>query len=194
MRQAIKIRLLQNMLEEVTKKYDYFISKQEQTIQHNYDRATRDSLTGLYNRQYLEDYANKAIDRMQRHGSVLILVFIDIDNFKYVNDTFGHDQGDAVLQKVSAIFQEVFRKYDTVVRYGGDEFIILLEEKNYDKTLMKTILEQVVKRVEESLLQFKISASYGCATAPKEAKDLKELISIADERMYAHKREKKAAR
>jgi len=194
MRQAIKIRLLQNILEEVTKKYDYFISKQDQIIKHNYDKATKDPLTGLYNRQYLEDYVSKAIQRVQRHGDVLILVFIDIDNFKYVNDTFGHDEGDNVLKKVSTIFKESFRKYDVVVRYGGDEFIIFLEEKNYNKALIKTILDKVVQRIEEGLLKFKISASYGYSLAPKEADKIEELIAIADERMYMHKKKKKAAR
>ena len=194
MRQAIKIKLLQNMLEEVTKKYDYFILKQEQMLKHTYEMATKDKLTGLYNRQYLEDYSQQAFDRMQRHQHVLILIFIDIDNFKYVNDTFGHDEGDAVLKEVSKIFHDSFRKYDVVVRYGGDEFIVLLEEKKYDEATLKTLLEKMVQRVEESLLEFKVSASYGCATAPHEAQELQKLISIADERMYAHKRAKKSAR
>lgn len=193
MRQAIKIKLLQNMLEEVTKKYDYFILKQDQMIKQTYDMATKDKLTTLYNRQYLEDYAKQAFDRMQRHNHVLILIFIDIDNFKYVNDTFGHEDGDVVLKEVSKIFQDNFRKYDVVVRYGGDEFIVLLEEKIYDEVAIKSILEKMVQRVEESLFKFKISASYGCAIAPKEAQELKALISIADERMYVHKRSKKAA-
>ena len=192
MRQAIKIKLLQNMLEEVTKKYDYFILKQDQMIKHTYEMATKDKLTGLYNRQYLEEYSQQALDRMQRHKNVLILVFMDIDNFKYVNDTFGHDEGDSVLKEVSKIFQDNFRKYDVVVRYGGDEFIVLLEETIYDEVSIKTLLEKIVQRVEESLFKFKISASYGCATAPKEAQELQKLISIADERMYAHKRSKKA--
>jgi diguanylate cyclase (GGDEF)-like protein len=194
MRKNVQIRLLQNMLEEITKKYDYFILKQDQMIKHNYDMATKDPLTGLYYRHYLEDYAAQAIDRMKRHEHVLILVFMDIDNFKYVNDTFGHDEGDKVLKKVSAIFQESLRKYDVIVRYGGDEFIIFLEEKSYDEAFVKTMLEKVVQRIEESLLKFTISASYGCSVAPQESQDLKELISIADEKMYAHKREKKAAR
>lgn len=191
MRQAIKIKLLQNMLEEVTKKYDYFILQQDQMIKHTYEMATKDKLTGLYNRQYLEEYSQQALDRMQRHKNVLILVFIDIDNFKYVNDTFGHDEGDSVLKEVSKIFQDNFRKYDVVVRYGGDEFIVLLEEAIYDEVSIKTLLEKIVQRVEESLFKFKISASYGCAIAPQEAQELQKLISIADERMYAHKRSKK---
>ena len=194
MRNAVKIKLLQNMLEEVTKKYDYFILKQEQILKHTYDMATKDSLTGLYNRQYLEDYAKQAFDRMRRHENILVLIFIDVDNFKYVNDTFGHEEGDRVLKEVSEVFQELFRKYDVVARYGGDEFVIFLEEKLYEEEALTDILEQMVERIETRLSQFKISASYGCAAAPNEADDLEALIELADERMYAHKRKKKAAR
>lgn len=194
MRETIKIKLLQNILEEVTKKYDYFIQQQDQMIQRTYNLATKDKLTGLYNRQYLEDYAQQAIDRMQRHKNVLILIFIDLDNFKHVNDTFGHEEGDLVLKEVGKIFQDTFRKYDVVVRYGGDEFLVLLEEKIYDEETIKSILDRMVQRIEQSLLKFKISASYGCATAPNEAQELQGLITLADERMYANKRSKKATK
>jgi len=194
MREKIKIKLLQNMLEEITKKYDYFIVQQEHMLKQTYDLATRDALTGLYNRQYLEDYASQAMDRMKRHKTQLILIFIDIDNFKYVNDTFGHEDGDRVLKEVSRIFKDSFRKYDVVVRYGGDEFVIFLEENNYNEQSIKFLLEDMVKRIEKSLIEFKISASYGCAIAPQEKQTLKELIGLADERMYAHKRSKKAQR
>ncbi|SFV75097.1 diguanylate cyclase/phosphodiesterase (GGDEF & EAL domains) with PAS/PAC sensor(s) [hydrothermal vent metagenome] len=194
MRQEIKIKLLQNMLEEVTKKYDYFILKQEQMLKQTYDLATRDPLTGLYNRQYLQDYVSQALDRMKRHNIKLILIFIDLDNFKYVNDTFGHEDGDRVLKEVSKIFQDSFRKYDVVVRYGGDEFIIFLEEHQYDEAFIRDILDKMVARIEERLKDFSISASYGCAIAPTETQTFKELLSLADERMYEHKRAKKAKR
>jgi len=131
---------------------------------------------------------------MKRYSTKLILIFIDIDNFKYVNDTFGHEDGDKVLKEVSQIFKESFRKYDVVVRYGGDEFIIFLEENKYDADSIKSLLDSMVKRIEKRLLQFQISASYGCAVAPKEAQTLKELLYLADERMYQQKRARKAQR
>jgi diguanylate cyclase (GGDEF)-like protein len=194
MKSEIKIKLLENILEEVTKKYDYFIEKQNQLLKHNFELATRDQLTGLYNRYYLEDYVKQAFDKMYRYKLSLILIFIDIDNFKYVNDTFGHEEGDNVLKEVSRIFKENFRKYDLVVRYGGDEFIVFLEEDSYNKKEIKNLLDNIVNRIEDSLREFKISASYGCAVAPDEANSLGELISIADERMYKHKKAKKANR
>jgi len=194
MREDIKIQLLQNMLEEVTKKYDYFISQQNEKIKKTFELAVRDSLTGLYNRQYLDEYARQALGRIERHENTMVLIFIDLDNFKYVNDTFGHAQGDAVLKKVGEIFKKTFRKYDIIVRFGGDEFIVLIENKRYNAKTLKEILELFVARLEENLKHFNISASYGCSFAPKEGQDIEKLIALADERMYLQKQEKKAKR
>ena len=191
MRENIKIRLLQSMLEEVTKKYDYFIAMQNEKMKHTFEMAVKDTLTGLYNRQYLDEYSKQALGRVERYENILVLIFIDLDNFKYVNDYFGHNEGDNVLRKIAQIFQKTFRSYDIVVRYGGDEFIVLIEDKHYEEDVIKSILKQFVKRVEESLKEFKLSASYGCAIAPNETKDINRLIELADERMYLQKGNKK---
>jgi len=182
------------MLEEVTKKYDYFISLQNEKIKQTFEMAVKDSLTGLYNRQYLDEYSKQALARVERYENIFVLIFIDLDNFKYVNDYFGHSEGDEVLKKVAKIFQKTFRSYDIIVRYGGDEFIVLLEDKQYNKEIINAILKKFVKRVEESLKEFKISASYGCAVAPLETTDMKKLIELADERMYLQKGNKKSKR
>ena len=194
MRNIIKIRLLKNILEEVSKNYDYFIAQQDQLLKKTFELSIKDPLTGLYNRNYLEDYAMKACSRVNRHHSNLVLIFIDLDNFKHVNDTFGHETGDEVLTKVAKILKEIFRKYDIIVRYGGDEFIILIEDIKYDETALKNLLDKMVERIEENLKKFNISASYGIAVAPKETNSFKELIYLADERMYKQKIARKKAR
>jgi len=194
MREKVKIKLLQNMLEEVTKKYDYFISLQNEKMKHTFEMAVKDSLTGLYNRQYLDEYSKQALGRVDRYENILVLIFIDLDNFKYVNDYFGHNEGDKVLKAIAKIFQKTFRNYDIIVRYGGDEFIVLIEDKKYDKESINIILKQFVKRVEEDLAKFKLSASFGCAVAPYETKNIDKLIELADERMYLQKGNKKAKR
>jgi len=194
MRNIIKIRLLKNILEEVTKNYDYFIAQQNQLLKETFELSIKDPLTKLYNRNYLEDYATKAYSRVKRHHNKLILIFIDLDNFKQVNDTFGHEAGDEVLKKVSDIFREIFRQYDIIVRYGGDEFIILIEDVKYDKNSIKNLLDKMVERIEENLKKFNISASYGIAIAPIEAHSFKELIYLADEKMYKQKIARKKAR
>jgi len=194
MRNIIKIRLLKNILEEVSKNYDYFIAQQDQLLKQTFELSIKDPLTGLYNRHYLEDYAMKACSRVNRHNNKLILIFIDLDNFKQVNDTFGHEAGDEVLKKVSEIFTDIFRKYDIIVRYGGDEFIILIEDIKYDENSIKSLLDKMVKRIEENLKKFNISASYGIAVAPTETNSFKDLIYLADERMYKQKIARKKAR
>jgi len=194
MRDIIKIRLLKNILEEVSKNYDYFIAQQDQLLKQTFELSIKDPLTGLYNRHYLKDYAIKACSRVKRHQGNLVLIFIDLDNFKHVNDTFGHEAGDEVLKKVSEIFREIFRQYDIIVRYGGDEFIILIEDMKYNKESVKTLLDKMVERIENSLKKFNISASYGIAVAPTEANSFEELINLADERMYKQKIARKKAR
>ena len=194
MRNIIKIRLLKNILEEVSKNYDYFIAEQDQLLKQTFELSIKDPLTGLYNRHYLKDYAMKACSRAKRHQGNLVLIFIDLDNFKHVNDTFGHEAGDEVLKKVSEIFREIFREYDIIVRYGGDEFIILIEDMKYDKESIKNLLDKMVERIEENLKKFNISASYGIAVAPKETNSFEELINLADERMYKQKIARKKAR
>ena len=194
MRNKIKIRLLKNILEEVSKNYDYFIAQQDQLLKQTFELSIKDPLTGLYNRHYLKDYAMKACSRVNRHNTNLVLIFIDLDNFKQVNDTYGHEAGDEVLKKVSEIFREIFRQYDIIVRYGGDEFIILIEDIKYDETALKNLLDKMVERIENSLKKFNISASYGIAVAPKETNSFEELINLADERMYKQKIARKKAR
>ena len=137
--------------------------------------AVKDPLTELYNRQYLGEYAKKAFQRVKRHESVLILIFIDLDNFKYVNDSFGHKEGDKVLKQVGEILRKTFRNYDIIVRYGGDEFVILIEDIHFDSANIEKTLLCFVKRVEKKLNRFKISASYGYSLAPNEAGVLRSL-------------------
>lgn len=194
MREKTKIQILQNMLEEVTKKYDYFIEQQHKEMEHTFEMAIRDQLTGLYNRQYLFEYSKQAFDKINRHDGTMILIFIDLDNFKHVNDHYGHEEGDNVLRKIGDIFRKTFRNYDIVVRYGGDEFIVFIEDKRYSTGELSSMLDSFVQRVEDTLFEFKVSASYGLAMAPNEAKDLKKLIELADERMYVQKRIKKNSR
>jgi len=191
MREKVKIKLLQSMLSEITKKYDYYISQQEEKLQRTFEMAVKDSLTGLYNRQYLDEYSKQALGKLARHENILVLIFIDLDNFKYVNDNYGHAEGDEVLKKVAKIFQTTFRNYDIVVRYGGDEFIVLVEDKKYSQEEIETTLHSLVERIEKQLKAFGVSASYGYAVAPNEADDIDELIEIADKKMYAQKQMKK---
>jgi len=191
MRENIKINLLKNLLRETTSKYDYFISNQAQKMQQTFELAIKDSLTGLYNREYLDEFSKQAFARHKRHQYTLTVVFLDLDNFKSVNDNHGHLVGDRVLQAAAHLLKESFRKSDIVVRYGGDEFVVLIEDGYFEENKLKSLLKSFTKRVEDEFVKYHISASYGIATTSENIDSIAKLIEVADERMYAHKIEKK---
>lgn len=195
MREEIKIKLLQNLLKEVTKKYDSILYLKEQKLKDTYLMAIKDELTGLYNRYYLKDYLVKLIEKLKRNkNNKLFLIFIDLDNFKLINDTYGHNKGDNVLKEVAEILTANFRKYDIISRYGGDEFIVLLES-NEDPTKRINALRQ---NIEEIFKEFNLSFSYGISIFPDDIEDIniqtqeiiKKLIEIADKKMYEEKTKK----
>ena len=97
-------------------------------FRHGSGVVFRDSLTGLYNRQFFTEVAEKEIARARRHKRPLALAFFDIDNFKRINDTRGHQAGDELLQQIAGAILENCRNSDLAARWGGDEFVILLPE------------------------------------------------------------------
>jgi len=194
MKDIVKIQLLKNILAEVTKQYDEVIAAQNRELKEHFERAVKDQLTGLYNRYYLFEYASKSLKKLEREGKSALVIFFDLDNFKYVNDKFGHKEGDRVLGEVAKILKSVFRNYDIVARLGGDEFAIFIEspsQQNGDNKEIENLLSIVVERIEVHFNKYNISASYGSAMFPIDGKDLNELIEVADLRMYEKKREKK---
>lgn len=197
MRKDIKIKLLQNLLEEVTKKYDYFLYLKEEKLKNTYLMAVKDNLTGLYNRHYIEDYLMTSIERLKRiKNDKIFLIFIDLDNFKPINDIYGHNKGDTVLKEVADILTKNFRKYDLMARYGGDEFIILFES---DESPIKKI-NNTREKIEENFKKFNLSFSYGISIFPDDIEDInmeaqkiiEKLIEIADKRMYEEKKKRKS--
>ncbi|HFU75960.1 MAG TPA: GGDEF domain-containing protein [Arcobacter sp.] len=194
MREQIKIRLLENILEEVTKKYDYVMEQTKEKNLNSFEMSIRDPLTKLYNRNSLVEFSKKYFERILRENIIGVLIFIDLDNFKHVNDDYGHEKGDEVLVQVANTFQTTFRSYDFIVRYGGDEFIIFIEDVEKSQLDIDKILKLFVHRLETDLEEFHISASFGYATAPIDAVNLKDLIELADRRMYLQKKERKKSR
>ena len=189
MRENVKIKILQNMLAEVTNKYDYFIAQKDEILKKTFEKAIKDSLTGFYNKEYMLDYATKLYKKAKRENLEFLLIFLDLDNFKSVNDTYGHERGDEVLKEVTEIIRKSFREYDTFVRYGGDEFIIIIEikEKSFLQKISK-FLNELNKKINKKFEKYNLSISFGMALS-SEAKDINELIQIADMRMYQMKRE-----
>lgn len=156
--------------------------------------AENDSLTGLANRYYFDESLRTAIPRANRLHDQLALLFLDLDNFKIVNDSMGHDAGDQLLKEVARRLLHVVRNGDVVCRLGGDEFAILahnFETKDRIVQLAERILEELrspflIKNTE----QF-ISASIGVATYPEAGHDAADMLKAADLAMYRAKREGK---
>ncbi|MFD1621350.1 transporter substrate-binding domain-containing protein [Thalassotalea marina] len=149
--------------------------------------ATHDELTGLANRVLLKDRLNLAINFHQRNERLLAVLFIDLDGFKTVNDTHGHDVGDELLQQVAQRLSGCIRKSDTVVRFGGDEFVLLLtglHNKNEASFIAEKVLKIVQQTFHLSVGQANIGCSIGIAMYPFDGKTESDLLKVADTLMY----------
>ena len=194
MRAEIQVKLLENLLEEITKRYDSYIKEQNEKIKDTLKKATKDPLTNLFNREFLFDYSKKILKENRRRGESVTLIFIDLDNFKHVNDDYGHEEGDLVLKNIAKILKNSFRDQDVVVRYGGDEFIVFTQLNRIELTDLNKVMNALRERIEENFRKYEISISYGMSIYPLETDNLKDLIRIADERMYDQKKDKKIKR
>jgi len=156
--------------------------------------ATHDALTGLSNRLLLDDRLEHAINHASRFGKCISVIFCDLDNFKPINDTYGHNVGDEVLKIVANELKKTLRKEDTVCRFGGDEFVILVEELESFE-----YLEKILKKINDISKYpytidghtIEIGMSIGASIFPDDGIDGKELISSADEAMYKAKKQGK---
>lgn len=153
-----------------------------------------DSLTGLYNRGYFEDSLNGEISRARRYQTEFSILFMDLDDFKSINDSMGHLAGDFVLKKVANLITHEKREEDVVARYGGEELVIILPETNKVNTIIKA--ERIRKKIQDMPLVFdgketKITISGGVATFPQDAQEANALIKCADQALYRAKSEGK---
>ncbi len=156
-------------------------------------RVWLDPLTGIFNRRYFENQLSKELQRASRYEHSLSILFLDIDQFKKINDEFGHQVGDQVLQELSQILERSLRSVDVVARYGGDEFIVLLPETK-KKHATKTA-QRILKRIKNhdffcnDLKVKELSISIGVAGFPEDAGGTYEIIKKADTALYQAKRE-----
>lgn len=152
----------------------------------------QDGLTSLFNFRYLKEHLDQELQRAKRYGSVVSLMMFDIDDFKHYNDHFGHEEGNQVLIQFAKILQDSIRRMDTAIRYGGEEFCLILPATNKEGSLI------VYERIQKSLHQAKIehagdqpmgfvSASAGVATFPADASGADDLTRYADNAMYTAK-------
>ena len=171
------------------------IKKLQDELRHSnellLELSNTDHLTGLFNRRYMMDSLDKEVQRCIRKGGNLSLIMLDIDHFKKVNDTYGHQQGDFVLKIVASQLQKELRSYDCAARYGGEEFISILP----DSTLKEAVF--VAERIRLSLQELQwngelsslnLTGSFGVASFPNEGiTTVDGFIKLADDALYRAK-------
>ena len=152
--------------------------------------ATQDPLTGVTNRAPFFRRAEHAIAAARRSGTLIVLLFIDLDRFKDINDRLGHAAGDEVLREVANRLSACLREVDAIARHGGDEFIVLLDgiEKT-DQILQVTarMQEELAKPMLVAGRDVRVTSSIGVATYPRDGGDVSTLIRMADVAMYRSK-------
>ena len=159
-------------------------------------RATHDNLTGLPNRVLLLDRIERAITKAVRHKIVGGLIFIDMDNFKKINDDLGHDVGDTLLITVAKKLKEAVREEDTVSRIGGDEFIVLTDSIGITKEDARKNIEVVAKKIKDALNSIEYidghknisTPSIGVTLFNDDSVEVKDIIKQADTAMYVAKK------
>lgn len=164
------------------------VSMLKDTIQQ---QALRDPLTGLFNRRYLAEIFSKEMSRAQRSGYPISVILADIDHFKLVNDTYGHNTGDEFLQAVANVLTSNSRESDQIYRYGGEEFLLLMPAMDKDLAYrraeeLRIKCSQIRIAYEDGCL-LNISISFGVASYPIDGLDMSEVIDKADKALYQSK-------
>lgn len=162
-----------------------------------YHQAHYDSLTGLPNRLMFNDHLQYTINNAQRDGSTPVLLFLDLDGFKYINDSLGHMVGDNLLKEIAHRISACLRKSDTVARLGGDEFVVILSgyHEIASFSLVKTvkkILSEICKPIVLEKNSLRITGSIGIAIYPQDGNNIESLLKNADVAMYEAKKQGRA--
>jgi len=181
------VRLLELLLRHTAQAIERIRLQNELVSQANHD-----PLTGVYNRRYFNQVIEQELARSKRYERTIGFLMIDVNRFKELNDRFGHQTGDEVLKAVAGLLRDEVRESDLVVRYGGDEFlIVLMETEGEYETIKDRIVAAVAKRNETNeLVPFPVTLSIGNAHwDPREDLSIEAVLAEADRSMYAVKRQ-----
>ena len=156
------------------------------------EQSLRDALTGLYNRRYINEYLPNELAKIMRDKSTLIVIMMDLDDFKQFNDNYGHEAGDEVLKLIGQIINQNFRVSDTACRFGGEEFLITMSHSELNTCIKR--LEAFQKTIKSKSVFFNnqilpfVTISIGVAVAPMHGSTMDELIQAADHALYTAKK------
>jgi diguanylate cyclase (GGDEF)-like protein/PAS domain S-box-containing protein len=173
----------------------YFDITERKKMEQKLERlAHYDVLTGSYSRGYGLNLLEQQIKIAKRKKAPILLLYLDVDDFKYINDAFGHQEGDKVLKEAVKLFKSTLREVDSICRIGGDEFLIIFpDSSSKDVPLIKKRINRNLKKSNQKLAKpYKIDFSIGISCYnPSNPLSIDELIKIADEDMYGKKKNKK---
>ena len=168
------------------------ITERKQFVNKIHHQALHDTLTGLPNRALLEDRLQNALNVAQRHSNDVTVLMMDLDRFKEINDTLGHPVGDALLKEVAQRIQSVIRNDDTLSRFGGDEFVMVLPQTSTEQAMV--VISKIMSAFQSHFCldgnDLIVQGSIGAAVFPKDGTDAETLIKRADVAMYIAKRER----
>lgn len=156
------------------------------------EQALRDPLTGLYNRRYMQETLERELNRAVRKNTEVGIILADIDHFKKINDTFGHQAGDVVLREISGFLRDHIRSSDVVCRFGGEEFLLVLPDSSADGAFARA--EDLRSSLAECEIEYQgrsidVTFSAGVAVFPHSGATVDELIAAADRALYHAKSE-----
>ena len=186
------LRYIKRMENEIRKRKKIEADLQKSKEELEYYAAT-DTMTGVYNRRIGLILLEKEIARSNRNTTLFTICFVDLDNLKLINDTFGHQEGDFFILQVVGIFKENLRESDTICRMGGDEFLVILPDSSLAQCgYVCRVIEKKLEEINNTISKpYNLSFSFGLAEFnPVNPVGLDELISIADKAMYQNKKEK----
>lgn len=156
-------------------------------FEREHERATRDALTGLHNRRAFLEAGTFEVERTKRYGHPLAVIILDLDNFKQLNDTKGHDAGDAALRATAIALRSISRSNDRIARLGGDEFAVLLVEIGYEAAIEAS--RKISTTVDTALQGFPpVKGSLGIAWFGEADRSFPAMLKAADELMYEVKK------
>ncbi len=190
-----KINLNYEMLLKELKKEkentERLASKLEETNRKLLEIALKDPLTGAYNRRYLNEILDRKMAESRRYGTKLLIIYCDIDHFKLINDTYGHNNGDIVLKKLVMILKMTLRNTDVLARTGGEEFTIVCQATNIEDGII--VAEKLRQKIESTPMklsddrEIQVTMSFGVANYETSIHNREDFIKIADDRLYKAK-------
>ncbi len=191
--QAREVLMIRNLhaMQEITQLRDTADSLSERARELE-EESRRDPLTGVYNRTYLEQYLRQEFDQASRNDWPLSIAFCDLDGFKKVNDTYGHQAGDKVLKTTAAILKNSVRRVDVVARYGGEEFVLVLPAT--DRDIARTVCERIVQSFQTTRhdigpqpVSVTVSIGYATHGGGQRFANVEALVKAADQALYTAK-------